>query len=143
MKRHVSTGLKVTFLVHFVIAGVVGLQHLIAPRIWTDLAGMQIDETVTWRVIGAAVLAFAAGSWMAYRERRWARVRLVVLMEIVWSVLGAAVILWGILVEGIPPLEWLNVALLAGFAAAFAYFWSTHERAVDGPPEPTGQHEHF
>ena len=43
-------------------------------------------------------------------------------MEIVWSVLGALVILSGMLVEGLPPLEWLNLVLLTVFAAAFAIF---------------------
>jgi hypothetical protein len=45
-------------------------------------------------------------------------------MEIVWSVLGAMVILWGILFEGLAPLEWLNVILLIGFAMAFSILFS-------------------
>ncbi|MDQ4076251.1 MAG: hypothetical protein M3220_08390 [Chloroflexota bacterium] len=48
--------------------------------------------------------------------------RIVVIMEIVWSALGALVILWGILFEGLAPLEWLNVLILSGFAIAFALF---------------------
>ena len=41
-------------------------------------------------------------------------------MEIIWSTLGALVILWGIVFEGLPPLEWLNVVILESFAIAFA-----------------------
>jgi len=53
----------------------------------------------------------------------WQRVRIVVVMDIVWSALGALVILWGLLFEGLPPLEWLNVILLAAFAVAFIFFY--------------------
>lgn len=97
----------------------VGIQHLIAPRVWTDLAGIDIALTVTWRVIGAAVVGFGVGSWLAAREDDYGRVRIVVQMQVVWSVLGAAAIGWGIMAESVPPLEWVNAAVLAGFAVAF------------------------
>jgi hypothetical protein len=122
-EHEITPGLKNTFLLHAILAGLVGLQHLVAPRVWTDLAGIEIVETVTWRLIGAALLGFAAGSWLAYRETAWQRVRIVVVMEIVWSILGALVLLWGILFEGLPALEWLNAILLGIFALLFTIFW--------------------
>lgn len=85
---------------------------------------MEIDLTVTWRLIGAAVIGFVVSSWLTYNEEIRERVRIVVIMEIVWSALGALVIAWGITVEGAPPLEWLNVAILACFAVAFTFFFA-------------------
>jgi hypothetical protein len=122
----IAPGLRLTFLVHSIAAGVVGLQHLLAPRLWTDLAGMEITETVTWRVIGAALLGFAASSWMAYRESEWHKVRIVVVMEIVWSILAALAVLWCLLVEQLAPLEWVNVVLLVGFAIVFGVYLRKH-----------------
>ena len=136
--RRVPSGLKTTFLVHAIISGVVGLQHVVAPRWWTDLAGMEITITVTWRVIGAAVIGFAVASWLAYREDLWERVRIVVVMEIVWSVVGALVIAWGIVAEGAPPLEWLNVAILACFAVLFTFFFLKRRTTGERPPEVEG-----
>lgn len=130
-------GLGLIFRTHALIAGLVGAQHLIFPRFWTDLAGMEIDETTTWRLIGAALLALAVGSWMAAGETRWARVRILVALELVWSVLGAIVITWGILAEGLPPLEWLNVVLLVGFAVAFGVAY----RAAPAVPRPSATDE--
>lgn len=132
--QRIPSGLKTTFLIHFIVAGLVGLQHVFVPRWWTDLVGMDITITVTWRVIGAAVLALAVSSWLAYNEDVWEQVRIVVILEIVWSVLGALVIMWGIFAEGAPLLEWLNVAILACFAAVFAFYFGkmsrTDRRAV-------------
>ncbi|MFW6079241.1 MAG: hypothetical protein ACODAE_06455 [Gemmatimonadota bacterium] len=123
MANEIERGLKAVFIAHVIVAGIVGLQHLIVPRVWTDLAGIEIAETATWRLIGAALVAFAASSWMAVRAREWAEVRILVAMEIVWSVIAAAVIVWAIVVERLPPLEWLNVTLLVAFAVAFSVFW--------------------
>ena len=130
-KQEIIPGLRITFLLHAVIGSLVGFQHLLAPRLWTDLAGLQIAETVTWRLIGAALIGFALGSWLAYRETDWDRVQIVVIMQIAWSVLGALVIAWGIVLESLPPLEWLNATLLVVFALAFA-FWGTRMVAAQG-----------
>lgn len=121
--QRIPSGLKITFLIHFIITGIVGIQHVVAPRWWTDLAGMEIIITVTWRVIGAAVISFAVSSWLAYKAIFWEQVRILVIMEIVWSVTAALVLIWGILIEGAPALEWLNVALLICFAFLFTFYF--------------------
>lgn len=126
-RKLIPSHLKTIFQAHFVITGAVGLQHLFLPRWWTDLAGIEVASTLTWRVIGAALLAFAVSSWLSSRRERWSSVRIIVLMEIVWSFLCASVIIWGIVAEGTPPLEWLNVALLIAFGALFSYFFVTEK----------------
>lgn len=119
MDERITPSLKKLFLAHFLVAAIVGLQHLLVPRWWTDLTGMEITETVTWRLIGALVLGLAVSSWLAYRERAWERVRIVVVMESVWSYLGVLVLLWGFSFEGLPALELVHAGLLALFAVWF------------------------
>lgn len=121
--QRIPSGLKTIFLIHFIITGILGVQHVLVPRWWTDLAGMEISITVTWRVIGAAVIGFAVSSWLAYKAEFWEQVRIIVIMEIVWSVIAAMVITWGILNEGAPPLEWLNVTLLICFSFLFTFYF--------------------
>jgi hypothetical protein len=41
-------------------------------------------------------------------------------MNMVSSALGALVMLWGIVFQGLPGLEWLLVVVIGGFAIAFA-----------------------
>lgn len=72
--QRVPRGLKIAFLLNFVVAGVVGLQHLLAPRLWTDLAGITVDDTALWRLIGAAVLGYGVGSGLASRRELWLNV---------------------------------------------------------------------
>ena len=118
----VPRGLRIAFLLNAVIAGIVGAQHLLAPRVWTDLAGIAVDDTGLWRLIGAAVLGYGVGAGLAWRRGAWAQVRIVVAMQAVWSLVGAAVVVWAIVYEDLPPLEWLNAALLAVFGVVYSYY---------------------
>jgi uncharacterized protein YjeT (DUF2065 family) len=123
-EKEISHGLKITFLVHFVVAVVFGLVFLLIPEMLLRMMGALIREPSTFRLLGAALIAFAASSWFAYRETVWQRVKIVVQMEIVWTVLGVLATLWGLMFEGVPAAEWTNVLILGAFAVAFTYFYS-------------------
>jgi hypothetical protein len=45
-------------------------------------------------------------------------------MEIVWAILGALAIVWGLIFAGFPVAYWMNVAILLAFAIAFIIFYS-------------------
>lgn len=123
MNKPISRGLKTTFLVHTVVGTMYGLLFLIDPQIWARLSGIPIDPIDPYRLLGAALLAFAVGSWLAYRETQWERVRITVQVNILWSALAALIILRDIFAVGLPPIEWLNVAILTAFAALFSFFY--------------------
>lgn len=59
LEQRVPRGLKIAFLLNFVVVAGVGLQHLLAPRLWADLAGMAVEDTGLWRLNGAAVIVWA------------------------------------------------------------------------------------
>ncbi len=123
MDKQFSRGLKITFLVHFIVGLVFGLLYLLIPEVWGNLIGWPTQEPAVYRLIGAAVLGFAAGSWLAYREAAWEKVKIVVQAEIVWTILGTLVMLWGLIFAGLPAIGWLNAVILGGFAAAFSVFY--------------------
>jgi hypothetical protein len=129
LEQPMPRGLKITFFLNFLIAGLVGLQHLLVPRWWTDFAGISVVDTGLWRLIGAAVVGYATGSALVLRSSTWRSVRIVVAMQAVWSLLGAGVITWAILYEDLPAMEWLNAGLLAAFGVAFALYLNGYGRA--------------
>jgi hypothetical protein len=87
------------------------------------LVNWPVQEPAAYRLIGAAILGFAASSWLAHRETAWERVKIVVLMEMVWTILGTLVMLWGLIFAGLPAVGWLNAVILAAFAVAFSVFY--------------------
>jgi hypothetical protein len=121
MDKQISKGLKTTFLIHIIVGLIFGLTMLLYPQAWASF-GVQVKEPEMYRLVGAAILGFTASSWWAYKETLWDKVKIIVQTEIVWTSLAALVILYGLLFAGLPAIEWLNFALMAGFAIAFAYF---------------------
>jgi hypothetical protein len=119
----ISSGLKTLFLVHFVVGLVFGLLYLFIPATFMGWVGMSVQDGFPYRVIGAAVLAFTASSWTCYKAAEWEKVKIVVLAEIVWTVLNVLLGLYGLVFAGLPAAEWINVIIMAGFAAAFIYFY--------------------
>ena len=120
----IPAGLKTLFLVHFVVALFFGLVDLLFPEAFYQMFGVTITDPQPYRMIGAAVLAFGAGSWWAYKAAEWDKVKIVVQMELVWTILASLLLLIGLLFLGRPAAEWLNFVIMAGFAAFFAYFYS-------------------
>jgi hypothetical protein len=124
LERKIPYGLKITFVVHFVLAVVFGLVFLLIPEMFGGMMGAPIKEPSTFRLVGAALIAFGASSWFAYRETVWERVKIVVQMEIVWTILGVLATLYGLIFEGLPVGDWMNVVILGAFAVAFIFFYS-------------------
>ena len=118
-----SRGLKITFLVHAVVAFVFGIVCYVKPGLLVTLVQWpHLDPHMT-RAFGAALLAIAISSWLAYRATRWEEVRILVQMEIGLTVLSTVGGLWALLFRGAPPFGWVAVVLWVAFAAAWIYFY--------------------
>jgi len=123
MERQVSCGLKITFLVHVIIAAIMGLITLLVPQVLGIMAGVKILEPETFRLVGAGLLAFATSSALAYRQKSWENVKIIVIMEIVFGVLSTLAMIWGLITGALPVSDWTNVVILGGFAVAFIIFY--------------------
>jgi hypothetical protein len=95
MKSQISQGLRITLLIYSISSLLSGLFHMFSPQ--TVIAQDQAIE----RVLGGAMLAFALGAGLVYKERIWERVKIVVLMLIVWIILYTITLAWGILTGGL------------------------------------------
>ena len=94
MEKQIPYGLKITFLVHVIVGGIFGLVFLLIPEVFGSMMGAPIKDPPTMRLLGAALIAFAASSWFAYRETVWERVKIVIQMEIVWTILVVPAMLY-------------------------------------------------
>ncbi len=119
METQVRPALRITFLVHVIVAWVFGVVFLLTPETLLNAMGTTVQEPATWRLIGAALVGFGASSAFAYREKVWEKVKIVVQMEVVWCALAVLVLLWGLFYAGLPAADWMNVALMGAFGVAF------------------------
>ena len=122
MEKKISNGLKYTFIFHFIVAIVFGLTYLLIPYQWATIVQWPLRETFPYRLLGAALLGFGVSSWLAFKNQLWESVKIVVVMEIVWCGLGTVVMLWGMVIKGLPAIGWLNTVMMAFFTVTFGYF---------------------
>ena len=122
MKGQTSKGLRIVILVYTIYSVLYGLLHVVSP----EMVGAK-DPAIE-RVLGAAVLAFALGAGLAYLERAWDRVRIVVLVQVAWMILYTITMVWGILAGGIGAVAWPAAIIGAVFAVLLAVLYIREER---------------
>ena len=130
MSRSISSGLKTTFLVHCLVALVLGLVYLLVPTQFGEAVGWPASQPFDHRVIGTVFLAFGVASALAYRQPLWESVKVLVEMQMAWTVLASALILWGLVAGDLPVLGWAYLALVGGFAVLFFSFHRGHNRQL-------------
>jgi hypothetical protein len=114
--------MRITILVYAIAWGLYGLLHVVAPEM------MQAKDPAIERVFGAAIVAFAVGAALAYVEKAWERVRIVVLVQVVWMILYTITMAWGILAGGITAAAWPPTIIGAIFAVLLAILYIREER---------------
>ncbi len=114
-----SRFLKVVFLIHAVVALLVGAPLLIAPGQFLGLFGWAPVEPILCRLLGAALLGLAWSSFRGWRARDRQQVAFLVEMEAAFTVLGCIGILRHLLIANYPLVVWLVLAVLAAFAIAW------------------------
>lgn len=124
MDKPIASGLRTTFLIHLIAGALFGLAFLLIPEVYGNLIGWPVKDAFFTRMFGAALLSIVVTSWFGYKATTWASVKIVIQMEMVWTVLGTVLTLGGIFMMGLPAIAWLNALILAAFFVAFAYFYT-------------------
>ena len=117
-----SKALKYTFLVHAIVALLFGALLLLAPGRFLGIFGWQPVDPLLTRLLGAALLALAWGSWRGWQATERAQVTPLIEMETIFTVLGSAGLLRHLLIAGYPWYVWTLFAVLAVFAVAWIFF---------------------
>jgi hypothetical protein len=124
--------LKWTFLVHAIVAAVLGAALLGAPgRVLTWLGFGPLDAFANFfsRLLGAAMLALAWTSFRGWTASKWSQVAIVVEGAVLFTVLGCV----GLLRLGLSShygwLLWTTFGILAGFALLWIVSLVRGERA--------------
>jgi len=122
MKGQTSKGLRITLLVYTIYSVLYGLIHVVSPE------SVGAKDPAIERVLGAAVLAFAFGAGAAWLERAWDRVKIVVLVQVVWMILYTITMAWGLLVGAITSDAWIPTIIGAVFAVLLMILYIREER---------------
>jgi len=122
MNGQTTKGLRIILLVYTIYSLLYGLLHVVFPEL------VKARDPAIERVLGAAVLAFALGAGLAYLERAWERVKIVVLVQVAWMILYTITMAWGILAGGIAAEAWIPTFIGAAFAVLLLVFYIREKR---------------
>ena len=139
MDKPISSGLRTTFLVHWIFAGILGAALLLVPGRLLSLLGWVpqmvplpqselsvpgttfIDATMT-RALGAALLALAFSSFLGWRAGKWGEVSLLVQTELVYCVLALLALITRLFLttdRPMPVIGYVMMLVLLAFAIAW------------------------
>jgi hypothetical protein len=123
-----SRSLRIIFLVHAVVSAVLGVLLLVLPGRFLGWFGWAPIDPIISRLLGAALLALAWGSFRGWRAAEKAQVAILIELEAVFCVLASLGLLRHLVVGSWPWYAWLLFAGFAAFAAAWIYALVTGKR---------------
>ena len=113
--------LKYTFLIYAVVAVLCGALLLAIPGEFLGWFGWAPFDPILSRVLGAALLAFAWGSYRGWQAKERAQVSILLEMQAAFTVLGAVGVLRTLLTGNYLWYVWLLFAILALLALTWLY----------------------
>ena len=124
----VSNTLKYIFLFYFIACLIFGLIYFLSPELIVAVTGWPWMDHAAGRVLGAMFLGYAIGALFCFRATEWSEVKIMVLANIVWCLLGAVAMGWMMAVWPVIPVLVGAVYMLlpALFFILFLWAYYTH-----------------
>jgi len=138
MEKNISRGLRDTFFLHFIIAGVLGLalwlipgrtlilvgwvrEAVLLPKSEVAISGGTFVDGSISRLLGAALLALAFSSYRGWRATDWHTVEPLVQLEAVFCVLGTIAMAYAVFAfeTSLPVFGWTILVFLGLFSLAW------------------------
>jgi hypothetical protein len=119
----VTKGLKSLFVIHGILSLISGVLLLFVPFIWAQSMKWELLDAEPMRVIGAFTIALALKDLLGLMAKRWDEVRIIVIMEVAWTLLATIVFLRAVLMGLLPMTFWSMVILFGAFFVAWTYFY--------------------
>ena len=131
MTEKISKQLKIMLLVHFFVSIFFGLVFLIFFEGFADFIEWPYLDPVVGRLLGGALVGFAASSLLAWRETDWSKIKLIIQMEIVWCAIGSITLLVTMFTPIFSPLPiftWVNIIVFIFFLIVFTWYYFQQEK---------------
>ena len=117
----IPTILKYTFLLHMIIAFVLGAWYFIAPETWVTLTDWPFYDPSVDRVMAAFMIGLGVTSLLGFRADSYEKVEIVVIGEIFATLFAAIGMFWFMLTEVAPVIGWALAGLQVLFLILFGY----------------------
>lgn len=95
MNVPISGRLKLIFLIHAIVGLVLGLGMVFIPTTLGDWFRIPMEGTFVERFVGVAIISLGLSSFLAYMQTRFESIKLLVQLELIWTLLATILFAWG------------------------------------------------
>ncbi|MFW9809970.1 MAG: hypothetical protein ACFFE6_11400 [Candidatus Thorarchaeota archaeon] len=128
MSGEIPSYARYIFLLGCIVSLIFGAWFFISPESWSDITGWP-PEPSTARVLGAILLSYVLGAFLAFRAESWKEIEIYVLMSIIWTLLGTIGMVWNMAVMTLPIASLLTTGLLVMFLILYLYLYMQLRRS--------------
>ncbi|MFW9951211.1 MAG: hypothetical protein ACFFKA_13915 [Candidatus Thorarchaeota archaeon] len=137
MGKEISKGLKWTFFTNYIVSLVFGVLLFFLVETYLGWFGIPFTAPFVFGgLFGGALLGYASASFIAWKQTEWESVKITVIMEVVFNMLGAFIFFYmNIAVWQLPSIflytkimDLIYLILFLGFLISFIFFYIQHEK---------------
>lgn len=117
----VPANLRRWFIAHFIADLLFAIPLLLAPGFTLGLFGFNAVETLTARLVGAALLAIGVESYLGRNASR-ETYRAMLSLKVIWATTATLSLLWALFFQAAPPATWLFLIFFLVFGSTWIYY---------------------
>lgn len=123
MVNEISKGLKILFILEFIVANIYGITYLFFTEWYIEFVAWPYDDPIVGRMLGVSLMTFGITSLIAYLRKNWDTAKLAVELQIFWHILALFVVIGGGIILDLMEDIWIFIVILSPFLVAFLYFY--------------------
>lgn len=123
MVNEISKGLKILFILEFIVACIYGITYLFFTEWYIEFVAWPFDDPIVGRMLGVSLMTYGITSLIAYLRKNWDTAKLAVELQIFWHILALFVVIGGAIILDLMEDMWIFIVILSPFLVAFLYFY--------------------
>lgn len=123
MVNEISKGLKILFILEFIVGYIYGITYLFFTEWYIEFVAWPFDDPIVGRMLGVSLMTYGTTSLIAYLRKNWDTAKLAVELQIFWHILALFVVIGGGIILDLMVDIWIFIVILSPFLVAFLYFY--------------------
>lgn len=123
MGNEISKGLKILFILEFIVGYIYGITYLFFTEWYIEFVAWPFDDPIVGRMLGVSLMTFGITSLIAYLRKNWDTAKLAAELQIFWHILALFVVIGGGIILDLMADMWIFIVILSPFLVAFLYFY--------------------
>ena len=123
MGNEISKGLKILFVLEFIVAYLYGITYLFFTELYISFVGWPFNDPIVGRMLGVSLMTFGTTSLIAAIRKNFPTAKLAVELQIFWHILALFVVIGGAIILNIMEDMWIFIVILTPFLIAFLFFY--------------------